>query len=135
MFKTSFTIEWGDCDEAGIVFYPNYFYWFDCTFQRLLRARGLSQREVRRRFGAVTPIVEAHSDFRKPARYDDVLDIDVTTSLIGERRFRVDYCFKSKDEVIGTGYEIRAWAVINNDNSIKGAPINPEFASILCSTC
>jgi len=27
MFRTEFPIEWGDCDEAGIVFYPNYFYW------------------------------------------------------------------------------------------------------------
>ena len=77
MFKTTVTIEWGDCDEAGIVFYPNYFYWLDCAFQRLLRARGLSQRELRKRFGAVTPIVQAHCDFKAPARYDDVLDIDV----------------------------------------------------------
>jgi hypothetical protein len=64
MYKTTFTIEWGDCDEAGIVFYPNYFYWLDCAFQRLLRSQGLSQRELRRRFGAVTPIVEAHSNSR-----------------------------------------------------------------------
>ena len=134
MFKTSVTIEWGDCDEAGIVFYPNYFYWFDCAFQRLLRARGLSQRDVRKRFGAVTPIVQAHSDFKKPARYDDVLDIEVAVGLTGERRFRVDYHFSSKGEMIGTGYEIRAWAVINDDGSIKGAPVNPEFVSILCAT-
>ncbi len=33
------TVEWGDCDETGIVFYPNYFCWFDCGFQRLLRGR------------------------------------------------------------------------------------------------
>ena len=38
-------VEWGDCDEAGIVCYPNYFYWLDCTFQRWLRSVGLSQRE------------------------------------------------------------------------------------------
>lgn len=75
MFRTSFTIEWGDRDEAGIVFYPNYFYWLDCAFQRLMRSRGLSLREVRKRFGAVTPIVQAHADFMAPARYDDVLSI------------------------------------------------------------
>jgi acyl-CoA thioester hydrolase len=57
MFETAFTVEWGDCDEAGIVFYPNYFYWFDCTYQRWLRKHGLSQRELRRRFKGVTPLV------------------------------------------------------------------------------
>lgn len=132
-FKSEFTIEWGDCDEAGIVFYPNYFYWMDCSFQRLLRARGLSQREVRKRFGAVTPITQAHADFTAPARYDDVLDIAVSAALDGERRFRVDYDFHSKGKRVGSGHEIRAFALIGADGAIKGAPVNPEFMSILTS--
>jgi YbgC/YbaW family acyl-CoA thioester hydrolase len=85
MFSTAFTIEWGDCDEAGIVFYPNYFYWFDCAFQRPLYGRGLSQRELRRRFGAVTPIVQAHCDFKAPARYDDEREVEVRVQSERER--------------------------------------------------
>lgn len=131
MFKTSFTIEWGDCDEAGIVFYPHYFYWFDCAFQRMLRDRGLSQRDLRKRLGAVTPIVTAHSDFKAPARYDDVLDIEMEVRKIGESRFQVDYHLSSNGKPIGTGYEIRAWALVNSDGKIKGAPLDEEFMSIL----
>ena len=134
MFKTSFTVEWGDCDEAGIVFYPNYFYWFDCSFHRLLRARGLSQRDVRSRFNAVTPIVQAHSDFKAPARYDDVLDVEIDVHLVDDRRFQVDYRVSSSGRMIGTGHEIRAWAVINDDASLKGAPVSGEFISILSRT-
>lgn len=130
-FNTQFTIEWGDCDEAGIVFYPNYFYWLDCSFQRLLRARGLSQREVRKRFGAVTPITQAHADFTAPARYDDVLDIAVSVTLQGERRFRVDYDFTSNGKRVGSGHEVRAWTLIGADGAIKGAPVDAEFMSIL----
>jgi acyl-CoA thioesterase FadM len=37
-FHYDVTVAWGDCDEAGIVFYPNDFYWFDSAFQALLRA-------------------------------------------------------------------------------------------------
>jgi 4-hydroxybenzoyl-CoA thioesterase len=131
MFKTSFMIEWGDCDEAGIVFYPNYFYWFDCAFQRLLRDRGLSQRDLRKRFRAVTPIVTAHSDFKTPARYDEVLDIEIAARKVGERRFQVDYHLRSNGRTIATGYEIRAWALVNDDGTIQGAPLNKEFMSIL----
>jgi len=134
MFKTNVTIEWGDCDEAGIVFYPNYFYWFDCAFQRLLRAHGLSQREIRKRFGAVTPIVQAHSNFRAAARYDDVLDIEVTVRGESERRFRVDYHLVCGDKVIATGHEVRAWAKVGDDGSLKGAPVDPAFLSILGAT-
>jgi acyl-CoA thioester hydrolase len=131
MFETSFTIEWGDCDEAGIVFYPNYFYWLDCTFQQFLRARGLSQRDLRKRFGAVTPIVQAHADFMAPARYDDVLGIKTSVGMEGERRFKVDYHFGCGGRIIGTGYEIRAWALVADDGSIKGAPVDAAFMSIL----
>jgi 4-hydroxybenzoyl-CoA thioesterase len=134
MFKTSVTIEWGDCDEAGIVFYPNYFYWFDCAFQRLLRARGLSQRELRKRFGAVTPIVQASCDFKAPARYDDVLDVGVTIEADGERRFRVDYHFSSDGKTIGQGHEIRVWARVEADGNIASAPINTEFLALLTTS-
>ena len=46
MFTTLFGVEWGDCDEAGIVYYPRYFYWMDCAFHRFLLARGLSYRQA-----------------------------------------------------------------------------------------
>ena len=131
MFKTSFTIEWGDCDEAGIVFYPNYFYWFDCAFQRMLRERGLSQRDLRKRLGAVTPIVAAHAEFKAPARYDDVLDIEMTVQKVGGSRFQVDYQFSSSGRVIGSGYEVRAWALVDSAGKIKGAPLDEEFMAKL----
>jgi 4-hydroxybenzoyl-CoA thioesterase len=131
MFKTVITVEWGDCDEAGIVFYPNYFYWLDCAFQRLLRQRGLSQRELRKRFGAVTPIVQAHCDFKAPARYDDQLEIEVSVQSDGARNFRVDYQLVSSEKTIGIGYEIRAWARIDADGKMSGAPVNPEFLGLL----
>ena len=54
-FETSFMVEWGDCDDAGIVFYPNYFYWLDSTFQRWLRAKGVSLRDVRKRYDVSVP--------------------------------------------------------------------------------
>ena len=130
MYKTTFTIEWGDCDEAGIVFYPNYFYWLDCAFQRLLRSQGLSQRELRRRFGAVTPIVEAHCDFKAPARYDDELQFEIEVAAEGERKFRVDYHFLSHDRTVGRGYEVRAWATLDAEGKMRGAALNPEFLAL-----
>ncbi len=134
MFTTSLTIEWGDCDEAGIVFYPNYFYWFDCAFQRLLRARGLSQRVLRSRFGAVTPIVQAHCDFMAPARYDDELRIEVEIGREGDRRFKVGYRMLSGERTIGIGHEVRAWAMIDETGGLRGAPVNAEFLALLRGT-
>jgi acyl-CoA thioesterase FadM len=36
--RSSFEVQFGDCDPAGIVFYPNYLAWFDAAFGRMLRA-------------------------------------------------------------------------------------------------
>ena len=67
MFTTSFTVEWGDCDEAGIVYYPRYFYWMDSAFHRLLRARDLSYRAFKQRFGAELPLVDVELVSRHPS--------------------------------------------------------------------
>lgn len=130
LFTTEFTVEWGDCDEAGIVFYPNYFYWLDCTFQRLLRARGLGQRQTRERFGAVTPLLDVGLRFRAPARYDDVLRIDARLTEWEERRFRIGYSLACGDRQVAEGHELRAWAVLT-DAGLKGAPVAEEFRRLL----
>jgi len=130
-YRDAVTVEWGDCDEAGIVFYPNYFYWFDCGFQRILRGRGVSQRILRERFGAVTPILRAEAEFVAPARYDDVLAIVAQAEQWEARRFRVAYTLSNDDRAVARGYETRAWATVTQDGRLKGATIPEEFRSLL----
>lgn len=131
MFETAFMIEWGDCDEAGIVFYPNYFYWFDCTYQRWLRQHGWSQRELRRRFQSVTPLVNVGAQFVGPARYDDELRIQAEVTEWQERRFRIDYRLSVAGVPVASGFEQRAWAVLTDTGGLRGAALPPEFREIL----
>ncbi|QQO13638.1 acyl-CoA thioesterase [Bradyrhizobium diazoefficiens] len=131
MFETAFTIEWGDCDEAGIVFYPNYFYWFDCTYQRWLRRLGLSQRELKRRFAGVTPLVNVGAQFVGPARYDDELVIRADVAEWQERRFRIDYKLSVGTVQVATGFEQRAWAHVTDAGGLRGASVPAEFKELL----
>ena len=131
MFSTEFPIEWGDCDEAGVVFYPNYFYWLDCTFQRLIRARGLSLRELRRRFGVVTPIIDAGAKFRAPARYDDTLIVEAFVDTWETKRFRVVYKLSIGERAVAEGFEVRAWAQIDKDGVLSGHPIDTTFKDLM----
>lgn len=126
LFTTEFTVEWGDCDEAGIVFYPNYFYWLDCTFQRYLRARGLGQRQNQAEFGAVTPLVDVGLQFRAPVRYDETIRIEAGIADWQERKFRIGYRIFSGEKIVAEGYELRAWARLMADG-LKGASIPDEF--------
>jgi len=129
-FTTEITVEWGDCDEAGIVFYPNYFYWFDCTFQRLLRSRELGQRQLRSRFGAVTPLIDVGAKFHAPVRYDDVLQVESEVVEWIERKFRVAYRVKRDTKMVAEGHELRAWAALS-EGKLKGAAIPEEFRRLV----
>lgn len=127
-FERSFTVEWGDCDDAGIVFYPNFFYWFDSTYHGLCRSKGLSQREIRSRFNGVTPLVDVGSVFRSPITYDDVITVKAEITEWAERRFKVSYTVMCGDRLVATGHELRAWALLTGqEGRIKGGVIPDEF--------
>ncbi|SCX35281.1 acyl-CoA thioesterase [Agrobacterium rosae] len=125
-FSTEFSVEWGDCDDAGIVFYPNYFYWLDCTFQRLLRSRGLGQRQNQTEFGAVTPLVDVGMQFRAPVRYDESIRVEANIAEWQEKQFRIVYRVICGEKLVAEGYEVRAWAALT-ETGLRGAPISAEF--------
>jgi len=93
--------------------------------------KGLSQRELKRRFGATTPLIDVGAQFRTPVRYDDELKITAYVSEWQERRFRLSYQLLLGDKVAVNGFEIRAWAVMDENGRIKGAPIDDEFRRLL----
>lgn len=125
------TVAFGDCDEAGIVFYPNYLYWMDSAFQALLRDRALSQRTIRQRFGALgTPIVECGAKFLAPLEYDQILTVEAKIENWGERSFRVRFTGASDDTPIFDGFETRVWAARGADGRMQAAPIPIEFKEL-----
>ena len=52
-------IEWGDCDPAGIVYFPRYFEWFDGCTAALFESVGLPKQTLISRFGILgIPVVD-----------------------------------------------------------------------------
>lgn len=127
VFTRELTIAWGDCDDAGIVFYPNYFYWFDSTYHAWLRSLDTSLRDIKARWSAVTPLVDVGANFRSAVSYDDVLTIEARMVEWGSRRFKLEYTVKCGDRFVASGFEKRAWAVPDGNGGIKGAEIPAEF--------
>src|SRR4029078_6946841 len=68
------TVEWGDCDPAGIVYYPSYFKWFDQATSRLFLAAGLSRDDVSSgQWKEGTPLVAAQCSFRRASQHGEKL--------------------------------------------------------------
>jgi YbgC/YbaW family acyl-CoA thioester hydrolase len=129
-FETRFTIEWGDCDENGIVFYPNYFYWLDCTFQRWLRSVGLGQRELRQKFGSTTPIIDVGAKFRRLVRYDDELCVRAAVADWEQQDFRVSYTLEVCGQAVAEGFERRAWVMLSEDR-LRRSDVPVEFQNLM----
>ncbi len=81
---------YGDTDQMGVVYYANYFRYFELSRSEYFRARGGNYTEVERQ-GFGLPVVAAHCDYRAPARYDDVLLVDVHLAELRRASLRFEY--------------------------------------------
>src|SRR5436190_12872731 len=74
----------------GVVYYANYFVWFEVGRTDLLRHEGWSYKDMEAD-GFSLPVVEAHCGYRRPARYDEDLEIRTTGVLLSPVRVRFEY--------------------------------------------
>lgn len=72
-------VEFGDCDPARIVWFPNFFRWIDAASRHFFVECGVPPwHETEAALGIIgTPLVDTHAKFLKTASYGDVLRIEV----------------------------------------------------------
>ena len=107
-FRTSRRVEFSDTDAAGIMHFSAFFRFMEQAEHDLLRSQGLSvvmQDDIAQAGGGKLswPRVHAHCDFRSPAHYEDVLDIEVTISRLGERSANYQFRFSHAGRELATG--------------------------------
>ena len=74
----------------GVVYYANYFVWFEVGRADWLRQAGWSYREMEEA-GFALPVVEAHCEYRQSAKYDDEVEVRTTGVQMSHVRVRFDY--------------------------------------------
>lgn len=137
MFKHSreLEIEWGDCDAAGIVFYPRYFAMFDASTAYLLEvAIGMKKSQWTRHFGILgIPMVDTGATFKIPSSFGDVIRIESEVTKVGRSSFDIKHSVLKGDEIAIEAHEKRVWVGGNADDpaSIKSMPIPSELVSKL----
>ncbi|HEX8440535.1 thioesterase family protein [Archangium sp.] len=81
MVEARLRVIYGDTDQMGVVYYANYFRYFEFARSEYFRSRGGSYREVERE-GLMLPVVEATASYKSPARYEDVLLVRTRVSEV-----------------------------------------------------
>jgi acyl-CoA thioester hydrolase len=108
MVKTEIRVIYGDTDQMGVVYYANYLRFFEAGRNEFLRAKGARYREVETELQIRLPVVEAHVQYRQPARYDDLLVVETVLAKLGRASARFDYQVRRDAQVLVTGHTVHA---------------------------
>jgi 4-hydroxybenzoyl-CoA thioesterase len=129
-FRRQLTVEWGQCDPAGIVFNSRFFEMFDTSTWMLFEAAlGVRPEDLGRRFGIVgIALVDARANFLKPAKFGDRIEIASRVSEFRRSSFDVEHKITLDGELAVEGGESRVWTVRDKDDpqKIGAAAIPPE---------
>ena len=129
--RRKLTIEWGQCDPAGIVFNSRFFEFFDTSTWMLFNAAlGVKPHELGSTFGIVgIPLVDARANFLKPAKFGDVIELASRVSEFRRSSFDVEHKITIGGELAVDGGETRVWAARAKDNpeKIGAVSIPPEI--------
>jgi acyl-CoA thioester hydrolase len=93
----------------GVVYYANYFVWFEVARTDLLRELGWSYREMEEH-GVSLPVIEAHCQYHRSARYDDELEVKAEGRMLSPVRmeFRYEVVRLADQAVAASGRTVHA---------------------------
>jgi 4-hydroxybenzoyl-CoA thioesterase len=122
------TVEWGDCDPAGIVYYPSYFRWCDQASHRLLAAAGVGHNDTQGGWKEGTPLVAAECSFKRASQPGEKLVVESHVSRFGRSSFTITHIFRdATGAVAAQGSETRIWAKKEGDaRSLRAVPMPEE---------
>jgi len=137
-FRTNITtrrIEWGECDPAGIVFYPNYFAMFDnATTLLFTAALGMTKYQFLAKYDcAGYPMVDTRGRFLSPARFGDDVTIETSVTEIKRSSFQITHLLKNNGVLAVEGFETRVWTGRDpaDPSKIRSQPIPAEVVERL----
>ena len=130
-------VGWGDCDPAGIVFFPRFHAWMDGVSHRLAREMGVSRDAMTAPRSDLLgfPVVTTHAEFLHPARVDDVLEIRGWVTRVGRSSLgiRLDVVRREPDgseTLLARGQETRVF-IVHTTGGLKPREITPAMREAL----
>lgn len=126
-------IEWGDCDPADIVYFPNYFVYFDGSLMRHFESAGLPKKELLARYDlAGWPLIDTRARFHKPSTYGDTVTIETRIAKFGRTSFEIEYSLLRGGELAVEGFEKRVLVARDpsDRNKLKPFPIPAEVIAL-----
>ena len=134
--NTNVLVNFGDCDPAGIVFFPNFSRWMDASSLNFFVTCGVPVwSELVKTTGITgTPLLEIHTRFVAPAKYGQTLQIATSIAEWRAKTFTQKHVVTRGATLICEGTEVRAFVIKHPDDAerIKAIPV-PEDIKAKCT--
>jgi acyl-CoA thioester hydrolase len=90
--QTRIRVRYAETDQMGVVYYANFFIWFEVGRVELLRQLGFHYKQMEIDDDCRIPVVEANCRYKSPARYDDELLLE--TRVLALRRSVIKFGYR-----------------------------------------
>ena len=117
-FTTRKMIQFHHCDPAGIVFYPQFFYICSESKEEFLGHIGYPMHRMINQERLGWPMVRLETDFKRPSRYGDQIEVDIDLFKLGGSSIGLRYVFRGDD-----GERLVARTVIVLTDLERGKPV------------
>ena len=103
--EIDYRVPYADTDQMGVVYYGNYFTYFERIRNEYLREKGWTYKEIEAA-GILLPVIETKSNYKASAKYDDLLTIKGVCELVKSTRLIFNCQVFRGDELLNEGYTI-----------------------------
>lgn len=83
-------VRYRECDPMSVVYHTHYLDYFEAARTEALREMGLAYKELEEA-GITMPVIDLALQYKRPAQYDDLLEITASFDEIPRMRVRIDY--------------------------------------------
>ncbi len=107
---TQIRVRYAETDQMNVVYYSNYFVYFESGRTELLRSIGLPYTEFEK-MGYILPVIEAYAKYYKSAAYDDLINVITILKELPAARIKLDYEIRDNktNELIAEGYTVHSF--------------------------
>lgn len=122
-------VRYAETDAQGVVYYANYFVWFEVARIHYLRACGEDYQAWEAQ-GLGINIVEAACRYHAPARFDDPLVVRAWVSHVGNSSFRFEYqvLHEERGDLLAEGHTVQVFVDLRAGRSV---PLPPRLRQVL----
>ncbi len=119
-------VRYAETDRMDVVYHSNYLVWFETARIQMLDQIGIPYREIEAQ-GLLIPVLTAYAEYKRPARFDDRLEIHLFMRKQPRARMHFDYEVRRDGELLATGATTHGFM----DTNGKGIRPPEEFLRLI----